>query len=104
MRVAIASTDGETVNEHFGRAERFFIYDITGDKLNLVTVREVTPLSTGDKEHLFDGKRMAEVLDPLKDCTQVYCTRIGERPEKELAKSGIKAIVGKRSISEITEG
>lgn len=104
MLVAIASTDGERVNEHFGRAERFLIFDITDNKKSLLMVREVTPLSTGDKAHPFNSERMAGVLDSVKDCTQVYCTKIGERPKEELTKMDIKVIVGEKSIDEITVG
>ena len=103
MLVAIASTDGEIVNEHFGRAERFLIFDITDDKKTPLMVREVTPLSTGDKGHPFNSERMAGILESVKDCTQVYCTKIGERPQKELAQMGIETIVGKKLIAEILE-
>ena len=32
IRVAVASSDGRTVNLHFGRADRFRIYRITDDE------------------------------------------------------------------------
>lgn len=103
MLIAIASTDGEHVNEHFGRADRFLIYDVNHNMQTLIMVRDVEPLSTGDKDHPFDPGRMAEVAGAVKDCKLLYCTKIGDRPRQELEKFGVTVIVGPRSISSILE-
>lgn len=55
-RIAVVSTDGKTVNDHFGRAERFLIYDID-DKLTFVEERPAETYSVGDPEHPFDPER-----------------------------------------------
>lgn len=102
MRIAIASTDGKMVNEHFGRATRFWIFDVTGDQQSMIMVRNVEPLSTGDKNHPFDPERMDSVADIIKDCQQVYCTKIGDRPREELEKRGITAVIYNDAISSIT--
>lgn len=103
MLIAIASTDGETINEHFGRTNRFLIYDVSPGNQTLMTVRDVEPLSTGDKNHPFDQERLAGVTEAVKDCKLLYCTKIGDRPRQELEKLGITAIIGSRPISEIFE-
>lgn len=102
MLIAIASTDGETVNEHFGRAKRFLIYDVTAENKALITVREVESLSTGDKQHPFDPERMATVTEAVKDCSRIYCTKIGDRPKQELEKNGISVVIENGPISSIT--
>lgn len=102
MRIAVVSTDGEMVNEHFGRATRFWIYDVAGPTRTLVMVRNIEPLSTGDKNHPFDAERMDSVADAIKDCQQVYCTKIGDRPREELEKRGITTIIYSDAISSIT--
>lgn len=101
MIVAIASTDGETVNEHFGKTDRFFIYDIEGKQQHLLMIREVTPFSTGDQKHTFDQDRMRDTLAALKGCQKVYCQKIGERPRTELAAVAIEAVTGTMKINEI---
>jgi len=101
MLIAIASTDGENVNEHFGRAERFLIYDVSQDTQTQLLVRNVEPLSTGDKNHPFDADRMEAVTGAVKDCKLLYCAKIGDRPRQELEKFGITVIVGPRPISSI---
>jgi len=104
MLVAIASTDGETVNEHFGRAGRFLIYDISGQRKTLLSIRQVTPWSVGDANHEFTEERFAALADNLADCNRIYCSHIGERPRLELEQRGIAVIAGSRRISEITDG
>lgn len=101
MLIAIASTDGENVNEHFGRADRFLIYEVNHEKQSLLMVRTVEPLSTGDKNHPFDPERMAGVARAVKDRKLLYCTKIGDRPRQELEKFGVTVIVGSGPISAV---
>jgi len=102
MLIAIASTNGETVDEHFGKATRFWIFDVTGSQHSLIIVRNVQPLSTGDKDHPFDPERMGEITSALHDCDRVYCTKIGDRPRQELEKLGITPVIYNDAISAIT--
>jgi len=101
MLVAIASTDGETVNEHFGRAERFWIFEVTDSQQSLIVVRNCQPLSTGDTSHPFDPAKMATVLETIKDCERVYCTKIGDRPRRELENAGISPVIYNGAIPAI---
>ncbi len=103
MLVAIASTDGETVNEHFGHAERFLIYDISGDRHHLLVIRKVTPWSAGKKNHDFSPERFATLVGTLADCERLYCSHIGDRPRRELEQRGITVIAGPRKIRDITD-
>ncbi|WP_025323099.1 NifB/NifX family molybdenum-iron cluster-binding protein [Deferrisoma camini] len=93
MRFAIASTDGKSVDEHFGRARRFWIYDLEAGGPRFVAARPVTPLSTGAPDHPFDEGRFVGIAEVLEDCRRVYCARIGERPAAELAARGIEVVV-----------
>ena len=101
MQIAIASTDGETVNEHFGKTDRFLIYDLTDARLALLKVSTVTPLSIDDPKHAFNPDRMAKTIAALKGCERVYCARIGDRPREELEKAGIELVVGTGPITGI---
>lgn len=101
MLIAVASTDGEMVNEHFGRATHFWVFDVSKSHHTLIMVRKVEPLSTGDKNHPFDPERMAKTCEVIKDCERVYCTKIGDRPRLELEKTGITIIIYSDAISSI---
>ena len=100
MRIAIVSTDGTTVNDHFGKATRFLIYDLTGTP-TFVEERPVTPYSSGDKSHPFDQARFNDVLTALAGCERVYCARIGDKPAAELQKAGIEPVVYEGPIAGI---
>ena len=101
MLIAVASTDGEMVDKHFGRASRFWVFDVSESKHTLIMVRSVEPLSTGDRNHPFDPVRMGAIYDAIKDCERVYCTKIGDRPRKELEQSGIATVISKDAITSI---
>ena len=102
MKIAVATTDGTTVNQHFGLAESFHLYVIRSDGPVKVGEAAVQPLSTGDKNHPFDSDRFQAIADALKGCERVYVTKIGERPAKELQKLGIEPVVFEGSINSIT--
>jgi len=101
MVIAIVSKDGVHVDDHFGRAERFLIYGIEGDKQTLLRVENVQPLSENDPDHAFNPDRFSPLLDALEGCARVYCTKIGERPAAELRKAGIEPVVSFGPIADI---
>jgi len=101
MKIAVATTDGVTVNEHFGRATRFLIYDTAPTGLIHVDTVEVTPLSVNDPKHPFDPERFGAIAEKLSGCRQVFCTKIGDRPAKELADRNIEVVVYEGAINAI---
>lgn len=101
MRVAIVSKDGINVNEHFGRAELFLIYEISDHSQARIDIRISAPWSDGAPEHGFDPDKFAEIMEKLTDCQRVYCTRIGGRPAAELKRLGVEAVIYAGLISDI---
>ncbi|HWI40276.1 MAG TPA: NifB/NifX family molybdenum-iron cluster-binding protein, partial [Verrucomicrobiae bacterium] len=41
MLIAVASKDGKEINQHFGHAERFLIYEVGGSDVKLVDEKKV---------------------------------------------------------------
>jgi predicted Fe-Mo cluster-binding NifX family protein len=101
MRIAVVSRSGSAVDDHFGRAEGFLVYELSDGKLSFVARRSAKPLSTGDGGHGFDEERFRNVADVIKDCQRVYAVRTGDRPKEELKKRGIEAIAFEGPIAEI---
>lgn len=102
MRIAIASTDGKNVNEHFGKVKEFHIFDLADEGLRFVERREVTPLSVGDKNHDFDEERFAAVMGKISDCNRVYVTKIGLKPAEELQRNKIVPVLFNDAIENIS--
>lgn len=74
-RVAVASSDGETVNVHYGRAEKFFVYTVDDEEgYDLLEEREVVLVC-------MDGSHMKAAMDEsvrrFSDCRYVVAGRIG---------------------------
>jgi nitrogen fixation protein NifX len=99
-RIAAVSTDGLNVDDHFGKAQRFLVYDLD-DRLTLVEERSTESLSVGDPAHDFDEDKFNRILAILKDCSKVYVAQIGEMPAAKLKESGIEPVVYSGAIAAI---
>jgi len=102
MKIAVATTDNISVNQHFGRTDKFQLYVITSEGPVKFGEAAVEQLSTGDRKHQFDRNRFQAIVEALKGCERVYTTKIGEHPAEELKKAGIDPVVFEGKISAIT--
>ena len=85
-RIAVATSDGIVVNNHFGRARAFYIYEYEGEEPDLLEVRKLPPVcETG--EH--DEARLKENVERLSDCTHLLASRIGDGARAVLEQYGI---------------
>lgn len=87
LKVAFASTDRSRVNQHFGAAEGFAVYEVTPNKATLVGVAEFA-------EEAMDGNedKLAAKVDFLDGCAAVYVMAIGASAIKKLLAKGIQPI------------
>lgn len=89
FRVAVASTDGKYVNEHFGRAKQFLIFDLDSSRYQFLELRRNEPSCRSGQE---DEKHLA-TIELLADCQALLVARIGPGAEAVLNQNGIKAYV-----------
>ncbi|HEX3075321.1 MAG TPA: NifB/NifX family molybdenum-iron cluster-binding protein [Lachnospiraceae bacterium] len=90
-RIAVASTDGKVVNQHFGRAEQFLILEVDAEcKYTAIELRELPPICQGGNH---DEEAMQRNIDALTDCEYVLVSRIGQGAENALDQHGIRAYV-----------
>jgi len=85
--VAVASTDGNYVDLHFGSADQFFIYEINDGKAQFREVRNKNDVKV--QKH---ADRWLTSLKIVNDCKTVICSKIGNEPNIILKKRGIKVI------------
>lgn len=88
-RVAVASTDGKYVNDHFGRARQFLIFELSPDGYQFIELRSNIPSCNPE---LLDENRHSQTLELLADCQAVIVARIGPGAEQILAARGIKVL------------
>ena len=104
MKIAFATTDGRNVDEHFGRAGRFAIYDLDAKGYDFVEMRRFSDgvdtaiVETKGQGQLHDD-RVADKVERLADCKIVYLTEIGGPSAARLIKKGMMPIKVKEVVS-----
>ncbi|GAM10767.1 FeMo cofactor biosynthesis protein NifB [Geobacter sp. OR-1] len=93
MLIAVASKDGRDINQHFGHAERFLIYDVDGESIQLVDEKKVERYCSYDPDHPLRGHLLRAIAEALKGCRVVACCQIGECPQQEMANLGVETFV-----------
>jgi len=93
MLIAVASKDGKEINQHFGHAERFLIYNVENNDAKLVDERVVERYCSFDPEHPLRGHLLRGIAAALAGCRAVVTAQIGEHPKGELEKLGVEPFV-----------
>lgn len=100
MLIAVASKSGTRIDQHFGHAERFLIYDCAAGKPRLVAEKPVEKYCSFDPDHPFREDKFGAIVSALEGCRAVITAQIGELPKQELEKRGIAAISAVGSIEQ----
>ena len=90
MLIAVASKDGKDINQHFGHAERFLIYDVENGDAKLVDERKVERYCSFDPEHPLRGHLLEGIVEALAGCRAVVTAQMGEHPKSELERLGVE--------------
>lgn len=85
VRIAFATSDRRAVNQHFGAAESFAVYELSESETHLIEVVEF--IETAMDGH--EGKLAAKV-ELLGDCAAVYCNAVGASAIQQLLVKNIQ--------------
>ncbi|WP_404784493.1 nitrogenase cofactor biosynthesis protein NifB [Altericista sp. CCNU0014] len=87
--LAVATKGGGLVNQHFGHAKEFTIYEVDGSEARFVTHRKIDQYCQGGygEEATLEG-----VIKTIADCKAVLVSKIGDCPQKELEMAGIQSV------------
>ncbi len=88
VRIAVASSDGIVVNQHFGKAELFYIYETDGENVAFSETRALKAVCEAGNH---DDNRLLENLNQLRDCEYLLVSRIGNMAESVAERVGIHA-------------
>ncbi len=91
-KIAVTSKYGRLVDQHFGHAKVFAIYQVKGDSFQLVETRGAEKYCSGAEECEDDESRREEIVGVIKDCDAVLTMRLGYSARQRLEKSGILAL------------
>lgn len=81
IQVAFASTDGTTIDGHFGSCEHFFIYTVDRNSKQKVEVREALSGRGLEKNSI-----RTEIIS---DCHLLFCASIGGPAAARVIRAGI---------------
>lgn len=87
--VAVATKGGGLVNQHFGHAKEFQIYEVGGDEVRFVSHRKIDQYCQGgySEEASFE-----HIMKAIADCKAVLVSKIGNCPQEKLQEAGIKTV------------
>ncbi|WP_220495559.1 nitrogenase cofactor biosynthesis protein NifB [Oceanospirillum sediminis] len=89
--MAVASKGGGLVNQHFGHATEFLIYEASPQGVRFVGHRSVDKPYCENSSSCGDGDSVLQtILSKLKDCEMLLCSKVGYEPWSALEDAGIQ--------------
>ena len=85
LKVAFASTDMRHVDQHFGSARAFVMYEVDPFSATMTDTVEFGALAQDGNEDKLDAK-----IQALADCAAVYVQAIGGSAVSKLARIGVQ--------------
>jgi nitrogen fixation protein NifB len=89
-RIAVATKSGGLVDQHFGHAREFLVYDVSRAGASLVGRRATATYCTGGEG---DDDALTVALRALADCDAVLSAKVGHCPRGQLAAAGVEPAV-----------
>jgi nitrogen fixation protein NifX len=87
LKIAFATTDMETVNQHFGSAKSFAIYAVNVDDAQLLEAAQFGELQQDGNEDKLSVK-----IELLNGCAAVYCQAVGGSAINQLIAKNIQPV------------
>lgn len=101
-KVAVATRGGDKVNQHFGHATEFMVYETDGVSVKLLGVRKIQAYCHGKADCNGDkNTTLQEIISILQDCQILLCSGIGDVPRASLNKAGVLPLVRKGEIQDV---
>jgi len=86
--VAIATKGGGRINQHFGHAKEFQVYEVSGRGIEFIGHRKVEGYCQGGWG---EDATLDTVIEALEGVDVVLCSKIGDCPRESLEAAGIDA-------------
>lgn len=92
-KFAVASKSGMLVDQHFGHAKDFYIYETDGENVRFSEKRNVPKYCTGAEDCADEDSKIETIIRTISDCNGVLALRIGDSPLKKLIEKGLKIFI-----------
>jgi nitrogen fixation protein NifX len=98
LKIAFATSDRKTVNQHFGGTEGLIVYDVSPGEANLLDFAAFPPAEK-EGEVVRDGitgsaqDKVLVKLEFVRDCHAVYAYSIGSSSTRRLMQLGVQPVI-----------
>jgi predicted Fe-Mo cluster-binding NifX family protein len=99
-KIAFASTDGIIIDQHFGMADMFYIYEIKDKIFSLIERRRFARSS----QRCHNDENFEKAYQTLKDCDAVFSAKIGQSAANYLIKKNIRVFEINAKIEDVLNG
>ncbi|MES5486154.1 nitrogenase cofactor biosynthesis protein NifB [Bradyrhizobium sp. INPA03-11B] len=89
LLVAVATKGSGLINEHFGHAKEFQVYELSTSGAKFVGHRRADVYCQGGHG---EEDRLSNIIGAIKDCHAVFVAKIGDCPKSNLIKAGIEPV------------
>jgi nitrogen fixation protein NifB len=96
--VAVATKGNGTVNQHFGHAKEFQIFEVDGVEVKFVGHRKIDHYCQGGYG---EEATLDLIIKTISDCKGVLSAKIGPCPQEELRKAGVIPFEGYDLIDKV---
>lgn len=88
FKVAVASSDGKVINQHFGKSKQFLVFEVDDRNFKFIELRENIPPCM---EFQHDEDALFRAVELISDCKAIFVSKIGGGAVNALSFKGIKA-------------
>lgn len=88
--MAVATAGGGIINQHFGHATEFLVYEASPNGVRFISHRKVDQYCIGNDTCGEKESALAGSIRALKGCESVLCSKIGFEPWELLEEAGIQ--------------
>jgi nitrogen fixation protein NifB len=88
--MAVATTGGGVINQHFGHAREFLVYEATAADVRFIGHRKTDLYCSGGDRCGDTGSVLDRTIAALAGCEAVLCAKIGYEPWSQLEAAGIQ--------------
>jgi nitrogen fixation protein NifB len=88
--IAVATEGQGVINQHFGHAKEFLVYEASSNGVRFVGPRKVEQYCIGSSECDDGESKLSMNIRTLVGCEAVLCAKIGLEPWGQLEEAGIE--------------
>ncbi len=88
--MAVATSGGGVINQHFGHAREFLVYEASMTDVRFIGHRKVDLYCSGDDTCCDAETTLDNIIKTLAGCEAVLCSKIGYEPWDMLEQAGIQ--------------